>query len=216
MVFNFSDTKSILQHFLAQIRNKNVQKDAMRFRKNLYRIAQILAYEVSKSLNYKNEEIQTPLSKTNVNVINSQPVICSILRAGLIMHEGVLDFFDEADSAFVSAYRKHGSQEEIEVVIEYLASPILSNKTVILVDPMLATGKSIHLAYKALCKNGMPEKVVVINLIASKAGIDYVQKHIPNVAIYTAAIDLELDANSYIVPGLGDAGDLAYGEKINF
>ena len=214
MLINLSENNSIVQHFLAQIRDKEVQKDGLRFRKNLFRIAQILAYEVSKQLNYETKTVTTPLTNTEVKVVNNQPIVCSILRAGLIMHEGFLDFFDQSDSAFVSAYRKHSALGEFEIVVEYMASPNLQDKTVILIDPMLATGRSMYLAYQAICKHGIPAKVIIASLIASEQGLVYVNRFMPKANIITAAVDKDLNENSYIVPGLGDAGDLAYGIKM--
>jgi len=214
MLVNLSENNSIVQHFLAQIRDKEIQKDSLRFRKNLFRIAQIIAYEASKQLNYSTKNIETPITNTSVNVIDKQPVICSILRAGLVMHEGFLDFFDQSDSAFVSAYRKHSAPGEFEIVVEYMASPSLQDKTVILVDPMLATGRSMYLAYQAICKHGVPAKVIIASLIASEQGLVYINRFMPKANIITAAIDSDLNENSYIVPGLGDAGDLAYGIKL--
>lgn len=214
MVVNLSEDNSIVQHFLAQIRDKEIQKDSLRFRKNLFRIAQIIAYEASKQIIYNTKNIETPITNTSVKVIANQPVICSILRAGLAMHEGILDFFDQSDSAFVSAFRKHNSPSEFEVVVEYMVSPSLQNKTLILVDPMLATGRSMYLAYQAVCKYGIPAKVIIASLIASEQGIAYIKQFMPNASIITAAIDSDLNKNSYIVPGLGDAGDLAYGIKL--
>lgn len=214
MLVNLSENNSIVQHFLAQIRDKEIQKDSLRFRKNLFRIAQIIAYEASKQLNYSTKNIETPITNTSVNVIDNQPVICSILRAGLVMHEGFLDFFDQSDSAFVSAYRKHSAPGEFEIVVEYMASPSLQDKTVILVDPMLATGRSMYLAYQAICKHGVPAKVIIASLIASEQGLVYINRFMPKANIITAAIDNDLNENSYIVPGLGDAGDLAYGIKL--
>lgn len=214
MLINLSETNSIVHQYLTQIRSKEIQKDAMRFRKNLFRIAQIIAYETSKSLTYTELETETPLSTCKTKTISEQPIICSILRAGLAMHEGFLDFFDESNSAFVSAYRKHSSPTEFEIVVEYMASPNLQDKTVILIDPMLATGRSMYLAYQALQKHGSPANVIIASLIASEQGLAYVQKLMPNATIITAAIDKELNLHSYIVPGLGDAGDLAYGVKM--
>lgn len=214
MVINLSEHNSLVNHFLLQIRDKEIQKDSLRFRKNLFRIAQIIAYEASKQLDYTNKEIKTPLAVTQSKELQNQPVICSILRAGLIMHEGFLDFFDQSDSAFVSAYRKHSAPGEFEIVVEYMASPKLEGKTVILIDPMLATGRSMYLAYQAICKHGVPEKVIIASLIASEQGLVYINRFMPKAKIITAAIDKDLNENSYIVPGLGDAGDLAYGEKL--
>lgn len=214
MIFNLSENNTLANHYLAQIRDKQVQKDSLRFRKNIFRIAQIMAYEISKTLEYTPKQIETPIASHVSSAIKNQPVICSILRAGLALHEGFIDFFDESDSAFVSACRKHSTPEKFEVFVEYIASPDLSNKTIILVDPMLATGTSMYLAYKALLKHGTPNKIILASLIASEVGILNIKKLIPNATIYTAAIDKELNINSYIVPGLGDAGDLAYGIKL--
>jgi len=214
MLTNLSENNSIIQHYLTQIRDKEIQKDTLRFRKNLFRVAQILAYEISKQLNYETVQAETPLAKVETSIIKEKPIICSILRAGLVMHEGFLDFYDQSDSAFVSAYRKHSSPEEFEIVVEYMASPNLKDKTIVLIDPMLATGRSMYLAYQALCKHGKPKNVFVASLIASEQGLIYVQRYMPNASIYTAAIDKDLNENNYIIPGLGDAGDLAYGIKL--
>jgi uracil phosphoribosyltransferase len=214
MLINLSDKNSIIQHYLTQIRDKEIQKDTLRFRKNLFRIAQILAYEISKQLNYESILTETPLTKVETRIIQEKPIICSILRAGLVMHEGFLDFYDQSDSAFISAYRKHSSSGEFEIIVEYMASPNLKDKTIILVDPMLATGRSMYLAYQALCKHGKPKNVFIASLIVSEQGLVYVKRFMPNATIITAAIDKDLNENSYIVPGLGDAGDLAYGVKL--
>ncbi|MES2381360.1 MAG: uracil phosphoribosyltransferase [Bacteroidota bacterium] len=213
MITNLSDNNSLVWHYLTQIRDVQIQKDTLRFRKNLERIGQIIAYEISKDLAYSDTVTETSLSKANTKVLAQQPVVCTILRAGLAMQDGFLSYFDEADSAFVSAYRKHSSPGEFEIVVEYMASPDLLDKTIILIDPMLATGRSMYLAYQALCRNGKPNKVYIASLIASQQGIAYVNKFMPQAKIYTAAIDNELNEHSYIVPGLGDAGDLAYGKK---
>jgi len=214
MLTNLSENNSIIQHYLTQIRDKEIQKDTLRFRKNLFRVAQILAYEISKQLNYETVQTETPLAKVETSIIKEKPIICSILRAGLVMHEGFLDFYDQSDSAFVSAYRKHSSFEEFEIVVEYMSSPSLKDKTIVLIDPMLATGRSMYLAYQALCEHGKPKNVFIASLIASEQGLIYVQHYLPNACIYTAAIDKDLNENSYIIPGLGDAGDLAYGIKL--
>jgi len=214
MLTNLSENNSIIQHYLTQIRDKEIQKDTLRFRKNLFRIAQILAYEISKKLEYLSINTETPLAFVETKVMCEKPIICSILRAGLVMHEGFLDFFDQSDSAFVSAYRKHSSPSEFEIVVEYMASPSLKDKTIILIDPMLATGRSMYLAYQAICKHGKPKNVFIASLIASEQGLSYVNRFMPNATIITAAIDKDLNENSYIVPGLGDAGDLAYGIKL--
>jgi uracil phosphoribosyltransferase len=214
MLHNLSTTKSLLGNFLSEIRSVEIQKDPLRFRKNFERIAEIMAYEVSKTLHYNTIAITTPLAIANVDVITEQPVLATILRAGLSMHQGLLNYFDKADSAFISAYRRHSSEEEFDIHVEYLAAPTIDNKVVIISDPMLATGSSMVTVYKALLKQGNPSKIIVVSAIATQEAIDFVQKHLPlNTDIWVAAIDSELTAQSYIVPGLGDAGDLAYGIK---
>jgi uracil phosphoribosyltransferase len=214
MLHNLSDTRSITGTFLSEIRSVEIQKDPLRFRKNFERIAEIMAYEVSKTLHFKTIEVTTPLAIATVDVISEQPVLATILRAGLSMHQGLLNYFDKADSAFISAYRRHSSEEEFDIHVEYLAAPTIDNKVVIISDPMLATGSSMVTVYKALLKQGNPSKIIVVSAIATQEAIDFVQKHLPlNTDIWVAAIDGELTAQSYIVPGLGDAGDLAYGIK---
>lgn len=214
MLHNLSSTKSLIGNFLSEIRSVEIQRDPLRFRKNFERIAEIMAYEVSKTLHYKCIEVTTPLAIANVNVISEQPVLATILRAGLSMHQGLLNYFDKADSAFISAYRRHTSEEEFDIHVEYLAAPTIDNKVVIISDPMLATGSSMVTVYKALLKQGNPSKIIVVSAIATQEAIDFVQKHLPlNTDVWIAAIDNELTAQSYIVPGLGDAGDLAYGIK---
>lgn len=214
MLYNLSDTNSILGNYLSEIRSVDIQKEPMRFRKNFERIAEIMAYEVSKTMTFKTISVTTPLATAQVNVIAEQPVLATILRAGLSMHQGLLNYFDGADSAFISAYRRHTTNEEFDIHVEYLAAPSIDNKVVIISDPMLATGSSMVTVYKALLKQGNPSKIIVIAAIATQEAIDYVQKHLPlNTDIWVATIDSELTAHSYIVPGLGDAGDLAYGIK---
>ena len=214
MLHNLSTTKSLIGNFLSEIRSVEIQKDPLRFRKNFERIAEIMAYEVSKTLHFKAIEVTTPLAIATVDVISEQPVLATILRAGLSMHQGLLNYFDNADSAFISAYRRHSSEEEFDIHVEYLAAPTIDNKVVIISDPMLATGSSMVTVYKALLKQGNPSKIIVVSAIATQEAIDFVQKHLPmNTDIWVAAIDGELTAQSYIVPGLGDAGDLAYGIK---
>jgi uracil phosphoribosyltransferase len=205
---------SLVTDFLAEIRDHNIQKDRARFRKNVERIGEILAYEVSKHLPRNQHTTTTPLGEKSSELLSSQPVLATVLRAGLAMHQGFLNYFNYADNAYVSAYRKHTSKHEFEIVVEYLASPSLEGKTLILIDPMLATGRSMFLAYKALLTKGKPDQVFVVSLIASEQGISYIQQHMPEAHIFTADIDPHLDINSYIVPGLGDAGDLAFGEKL--
>lgn len=214
MIHEISKQNSVLNHFIREIRDVNVQNDRLRFRKNMERISQILSYELSKSLDFKPVSIQTPLSSTNSETIDEQVVIGSILRAGLSMHEGVLSFFDQADNAFISAYRQESDESrEVKVIVEYMAAPNLDNKTLILVDPMLATGTSLILTIEALKSRGQVKKLHIMTAIASQEGIERVQNEFPEADIWAAAIDPELDKKSYIVPGLGDAGDLAYGEK---
>jgi uracil phosphoribosyltransferase len=214
MLHNLSTTKSLIGNFLSEIRSVEIQKDPLRFRKNFERIAEIMAYEVSKTLTFKTISVTTPLAIANLDVITEQPVLATILRAGLSMHQGMLNYFDKADSAFISAYRRHSSEEEFDIHVEYLAAPTIDNKVVIISDPMLATGSSMVTVYKALLKQGNPSKIIVVSAIATQEAIEFVQKHLPlNTDIWVAAIDSELTAQSYIVPGLGDAGDLAYGIK---
>lgn len=214
MIHELVKTNSIFGTFIAELRDVTIQKDSMRFRRNLERISEIMAYEVSKSLTFQEKKVTTPLGEANTQAIKDQVVIATILRAGLPMHQGFLNYFDRAENAFVSAYRKHTTAEEFEVYVEYMAAPHLDGKTVIITDPMLATGSSMVLVYKALLKQGNPAKVIIASAIAAPEAIAFIRKNMPeNIAIYVGAIDDELTAQSYIVPGLGDAGDLAYGEK---
>lgn len=216
MVHNLSLHNSILNQFVAELRDIEIQKDSLRFRKNLERLGEIFAYEISKSLHYSKTETTTPLGIAETNTLTEQPVVATILRAGLPMHAGMVNFFDKAGNAFVSAYRKHHKNNTFEVAVEYIACPNLDNTTLILCDPMLATGSSIVLAYKALLAKGTPKHTHIAVAIASREGIEYVKKNMPstNFTLWCAAVDEELTAHSYIVPGLGDAGDLAYGEKL--
>ncbi len=215
MVHILGTTNSIFNQFIAEIRDENIQKDSMRFRRNLERMGEIIAYEISKTLNYEVREITTPLGIANVHQIKEQPVIATILRAGLPLHQGMINYFDKADNAFISAYRKHHKDGTFDVKVEYLACPDLNNRVVILCDPMLASGASIVLTYKALMQRGKPLHTHIVSVIASVEGLDYARKHLPeNVTLWCGAVDDELTAQSYIVPGLGDAGDLAYGTKL--
>ncbi|MFY8022418.1 MAG: uracil phosphoribosyltransferase [Bacteroidia bacterium] len=204
---------SILNDYLESLRNIEKQGDRARFRRNVERIGQILAYEISKELNYTSLQIQTPLAQHESKKLATQPVLATILRAGLALHQGFLQVFDEADNAYISAYRKHTQGHEFEVVVEYMAAPDINGKTLILIDPMLATGQSMVLSYRALLKKGTPAQVIVAGLIAAQEGIDYVSKEMPEAKIYVAALDQHLNEHKYIVPGLGDAGDLCYGVK---
>jgi len=215
MIHDLSKTNSIFSTFIAELRNVEVQKDPMRFRRNLERISEIMAYEISKELPFESREITTPMGISKTELLSEQPVLATILRAGLGMHMGLLNYFDRAESAFVSAYRKHTTAEEFEVHVEYLASPKLDGRIVILSDPMLATGTSMALVYEAILHRGTPSRVIVASAIATPAALEYVQKHLPNnTEYYIGAIDEKLSNESYIIPGLGDAGDLAYGIKV--
>jgi len=214
MVHDFSNTHSIFSTFLGELRDKEIQKDSMRFRRNLERISEIMGYELSKKLEFEIKDIETPLGIAPTAVLKDQPVIATILRAGLGMHMGLLNYFDKAESSFVSAYRKHTTAEEFDIHVEYMASPKIDNKVLIINDPMLASGGSMALVYKALLKQGRPSRVIVVSAIASAQSLEYLKKYLPDTTEYfIGAIDKELTAQSYIVPGLGDAGDLAYGVK---
>jgi uracil phosphoribosyltransferase len=214
MVHNLSNSNSIFSSFVGEIRDISIQKDSMRFRKNMERMAEVLGYELSKTLDYTLKKVTTPLGDAEVSVLKEQPVLATILRAGLSMHQGLLNYFDKSESAFISAYRKHTSNEEFDIQVEYMASPQLDNKTLIISDPMLATGNSMVMVYKALLKQGKPARIIVVSAIATPVAIDFIKRHLPDTTeIWVGAIDTELTAQSYIVPGLGDAGDLAYGLK---
>jgi len=212
----FNTQPSILNRFIAELRDINIQNDAMRFRRNLERIGEILAYEISTTLQYEAKTIQTPLGFATEQVPTDQVVLATILRAGLPMHQGMLNYFDDASNAFVSAYRKYTADGEFDIHVEYISSPSLHNKVVILSDPMLATGSSLELVYKALLKKGKPKHVHIAAAIASESGIEYIKQVLKNepITLWIGAVDEELNAKSFIVPGLGDAGDLAYGEKL--
>ena len=215
MVHVLGASNSIFNQFIAEIRDEVVQKDSMRFRRNIERLGEIFAYEISKKINYEVREVNTPLGIANVSVPEEQPVVASILRAGLPLHQGVLNYFDKAQNAFISAYRRHHKDGSFDSQVEYLASPDLNGKFLILCDPMLASGSSMVLTYQALLRRGIPAHTHIVSVIASSEGLDYVKKHLPeNITLWIGAIDEELTAQSYIVPGLGDAGDLAFGEKI--
>lgn len=207
---------SILNRFITELRDKQIQTDPMRFRRNLERIGEIFAYEISKTLPSKTIEVATPLGVAVEVVPDAQVVIGNVLRAGLPLHNGLLNYFDRAENAFVSAYRKYTIDHEFDIRVEYISSPPLDGKTLILCDPMLATGSSIELVYKALLQKGRPKSVHLVSVVGSQAGLQYVQNALRNepVTVWLGALDEELNAKSYIVPGLGDAGDLAYGEKL--
>lgn len=217
-VINLSENNTVLNKYLAELRDVNVQKDRMRFRQNIMRIGHVEAYEISKFLSYSNKTIQTPLEACTVSTYDDDVVIGTVFRAGLPLHQSFLDIFDEAGNAFVSAYRYYKDREmnEVGIKVEYSASPCLDGKTLILVDPMLATGGSMELAYEALKSKGTPRRLVMACVIAAKSGVDYLQKVFPSddVVLVCGAIDPILNEHKYIVPGLGDAGDLMYGDKI--
>jgi uracil phosphoribosyltransferase len=215
MVHNLSLNNSIINQFVAELRDVSIQNDRMRFRKNLERIGEIFAYEISKTLLFEEREVTTPLGIANVPVLVNQPIVGTILRAGLPLHYGLLNYFDQADNAFISAYRKHHKDGTFDIKLEYVGSPSLENRELILCDPMLATGSSIVMTYKALMDKGIPKHTHIVCALASVQGIEYVKRNMPeSVTIWAAAIDEELTAQSYIVPGLGDAGDLAFGSKL--
>jgi len=214
-VHNLSLQDSVFNQFMAEIRDINVQTDRLRFRRNLERVGEILAFEISKTLAYQAKTVTTPLADIECSVLAEQPVLATILRAGLPLHQGLLNVFDQAENTFISAYRIHHDDDDaFDVEVEYLASPSLEGKTVILCDPMLATGSSMVLAYKALLERGTPACIHVATVIASEQGIEFVKQNMPaETTIWAGAIDRELTPRAYIVPGLGDAGDLAYGDK---
>lgn len=214
MIHELSKTNSIFNTFLSELRDASIQKDSMRFRRNLERLAEIIAYEVSKGMEYEACTVSTPLGEKETNQLKEQPILATILRAGLGMHNGLLNYFDKSESAFISAYRKHSTAEKYEIYVEYIASPNIDGKTIIISDPMLATGSSMVTVYKALLQKGKPKKIYIISAVAHIDAIDYLRKHFPaNTEIWVGAIDSELTAQSYIVPGIGDAGDLAFGLK---
>ena len=214
-VHHIGAKNTVLNTFIAELRDQKIQKDSMRFRRNIERIGEILAYEMSKELPYKSEVISTPLGTKIMQLSDENMVLCSILRAGLPLHRGVLNYFDKIDNAFISAYRKLKPNGDFDIKVEYFASPSLEDKILILADPMLATGQSLISTYKALLSHGAPKELHVFSVIASDYGIDYIEKHLPkDTHLWIAAIDSTLDEQGYIIPGLGDAGDLAFGDKL--
>ncbi len=215
-IHNISEENSILNTFISEIRDVNTQKDRMRFRRNIERIGEILGYEMSKTLHYNSEIIETPLGKKPTNILNNDIVLCSILRAGVPLHNGLLNYFDDAENAFISAYRHHRHDpESFEIVVEYLACPSLENKTLILADPMLATGQSMVATYEALKPFGTPKEVHLVCVIGAQEGVDFISnKFDENTHLWIATVDDKLNNKGYIIPGLGDAGDLAFGEKL--
>lgn len=215
IIHNFDLSNSVLNNFIAEIRDANIQKDTMRFRRNIERIGEILSYELSKELNYVTQKITTPLGNKMVKTTINNLVLCSVLRAGLPLHQGILNYFDNIENAFISAYRHHTSENEFEIKVEYLASPTLDQKILILADPMLATGNSLVAVYDTLKKLGDIKHIHLVCVIAATEGIAFVEKYFPkNTHLWVATIDDKLNNKGYIIPGLGDAGDLAFGKKL--
>ena len=215
-IHHLSTTPSILNKFISEIRDQTIQKDALRFRRNIERIGEILGYELSKELAYESVEVTTPLGKKHIDLPKKEIVLCSILRAGLPLHQGLLNYFDAAENAFISAYRHHPNKDaEFEIVVEYFAAPAIENKILLLADPMLATGQSLVAVHEAIKKQGIPKEIHIGAVIASQEGINFIKNHFPkNTHLWIAAIDPELNDKGYIIPGLGDAGDLAFGSKL--
>ena len=215
-IHDLSKENSILNNFIAQIRDEKIQKDPLRFRRNIERIGELMAFEISKTMKFADENITTPVGVATVPLIQDSIVLGTILRAGLPLHQGFISYFDHAENAFVSAYRKYKDKLSFDIAIEYISSPSLTGKTLVITDPMLATGLSLELAYRALLTKGIPETVHLACIIGSRQGVEYIQQHMPydNVHLWIAVIDEVLNDKSYIVPGLGDAGDLAYGTKL--
>ncbi len=214
MVVNLSQQYSLLSDWVSELRNVDIQDNRMRFRRNLERIGEVAAYEISRELVYEEKEIQTPLGISTCKVLKDQPVLATILRAGLPMHQGLLNYFDKADNAFISAYRKHNKDGTFEISLDYISCPELENRVVIVSDPMLATGSSLVKTIQFLREEGKPTQIHIVCAIACTVGIEYVHRSEPNVKIWCGAVDDELTAKGYIVPGLGDAGDLAFGNKV--
>mgnify|MGYP000437120797 FL=1 len=214
-IVNFAEKNSELNRFVAEIRDIHIQQDRLRFRKNLERIGEVMSYEISKDFRYSEKLVTTPLGTARVNTADDKIVIGTILRAGIPYHQGFLNYFDQAENAFVSAYRKYKDKLNFEIFIEYIASPRIDGKILILTDPMLATGGSMELSYRALLTKGEPEHIHIASVIARQKAIEYITTHFPEekTTVWVGAIDPDLNEHSYIVPGLGDAGDLAYGEK---
>ncbi len=205
---------SVANRYVAELRDINVQEDRLRFRRNMERLGECIAFELSKELRYEKQEVETPLGSAQVMLPSDEVVLATILRAGLPLHQGMLNIFDDAGNAFVSAYRKHHKDGTFEIAVEYLSCPDLTDKVLVVCDPMLATGASMVLATQALLNNGRPKAIHLVAAIAARQGLEYAQRHFPKAHIWLGALDEELTAKSYIVPGLGDAGDLSYGAKL--
>ena len=214
MVINLSDQHSLISNWISEIRDADIQTDRMRFRRNLERIGEVAAYEISKVLPFAEKEVQTQMGIATCKILQQQPVLATILRAGLPLHQGLLNFFDKADNAFISAYRKHHQDGSFEISLDYISCPELENRVVIISDPMLATGSSLVKTIQFLKEEGRPKEIHIVAAIACTVGIEYVKRQDSTVTIWCGDIDDELTAKGYIVPGLGDAGDLAYGVKV--
>ena len=216
IIHNFEKKNTVLNLFTSELRDVTIQTDSMRFRRNIERIGEILSYELSKTLDYESRVVKTPLGQKSVSVPKDELVLCSILRAGLPLHTGLLNYFDKAENAFVSAFRHHPDESDaFEVITNYLASPSIENKTLVISDPMLATGKTLENILKAFKKHGIPKQIHIVAVIGSTEGIDYIKKRFPeNTQLWIAAVDEKLNSRGYIIPGLGDAGDLSFGTKL--
>lgn len=213
-IFNFADGHSLVSQYMMELRDERIQTDMMRFRRNIQRIGEIAAYEISRTLRYREVETRTCLGVAKCQELDEPMVLATILRAGLPLHEGLHAYFDHAENAFVSAYRKYVSKDDFRIHIEYIAAPRIEGKTLVLCDPMLATGSSMELAYEALLTKGMPSRVILVSVIASRQAVEYVGSRMPEgTTLWVGAIDDSINEHKYIVPGLGDAGDLAFGEK---
>lgn len=214
MIVNLSQQHSLISNWVGELRDMNVQTDRMRFRRNLERVGEVAAYEISKVLPFVEKEIQTPLGIAVHKVLKEHPVLATILRAGLPLHQGLLNYFDQSDNAFISAYRKHHKDGSFDISLDYVSCPELENRVVIISDPMLATGSSLVKTIHFLKDEGQPREIHIVAAIACTVGIEYVKREEPSVTIWCGDIDDELTAKGYIVPGLGDAGDLAFGPKM--
>jgi uracil phosphoribosyltransferase len=214
MTFILDSKPSIANHYIAELRDVNIQQDRLRFRRNMERLGEILAYELSKTLEFVATEVETPLGAAHTALSKDRIVIATILRAGLSMHKGLQNYFDKADNAFISAYRKHHKDGSFEIALDYISCPNLTDCTLIISDPMLATGASMDISIQELRKHGIPKDIHIVTAIASRAGLEFIEQQHPNAHLWIGSLDEELTAKSYIVPGLGDAGDLAYGPKV--
>ncbi len=215
MIYNLSDHNSVASYFISELRDINIQKDKMRFRENLRKISQILAYELSKTLNYEPKEVETPYGSLQMEIPSAGVVLVPILRAGIAMHQGLMDFFPDAESSFMSTTRLIHKDGTMDVNLDYVSSPMVENRVVVLADPLIATGSTIHKAYKTILKYGKPQSIHVVSVIACIDGVEYLSRKIPRLKIWTGSIDQELTAKSLIVPGLGDVNELSFGRAID-